>query len=105
MVALLILLAIGLPWLGALLVWLVGERPALHHGVAMFFSVISGIAGVGLLFFNGPQPVVLMRLGGVFGDVSFVADGLGVFLAAVATVIGCLAVIFSVDYMHGEQQL
>ncbi len=29
-------------------------------------------------------------------------DGLGVFLAAVAAVIGCLAVIFSVDYMRGR---
>jgi NADH-quinone oxidoreductase subunit L len=34
-----------------------------------------------------------------------VADGLGVFLAAVATVVGSLAVIFSVSYMHGDPQL
>jgi NADH-quinone oxidoreductase subunit L len=34
-----------------------------------------------------------------------VADGLGVFLAAVATVVGSLAVIFSVAYMHGDPQL
>ena len=43
--------------------------------------------------------------GGAFGDLTFVPDGLGVFLAAVATVIGSLAVIFSVDYMRGEAQL
>lgn len=46
-----------------------------------------------------------VSLGGIFGDLTFVPDGLGVFLAAVATVIGSLAVIFSVDYMHGEDQL
>jgi NADH-quinone oxidoreductase subunit L len=36
---------------------------------------------------------------------TFVADGLGVFLAAVATVVGSLAVIFSVAYMRGDPQL
>ena len=49
--------------------------------------------------------MVLFKVGGVFGDFTFMPDGLGVFLAAVATVIGSLAVIFSVDYMHGEAQL
>ena len=49
--------------------------------------------------------VINLALGGVFGTASFLPDGLGVFLAAVATVIGSLAVIFSVDYMQGEQQL
>ena len=46
-----------------------------------------------------------LPLGSIFGDATFVADGLGVFLAAVATVIGSLVVIFSVDYMRGEAQL
>ena len=43
-------------------------------------------------------------MGTVFGNFTFIADGLGVFLSAVATVIGSLAVIFSMDYMKGEAQ-
>jgi NADH-quinone oxidoreductase subunit L len=41
----------------------------------------------------------------VFGELTFVPDGLGLFLSAVATVVGSLAVVFSVDYMRGEAQL
>jgi NADH-quinone oxidoreductase subunit L len=43
--------------------------------------------------------------GGAFGDFTFVPDGLGAFLAAVATCIGSLAVVFSAAYMKGEAQL
>ena len=49
--------------------------------------------------------VFSLPAGDAFGDFTFVADGLGVFLAVVATVIGSLAVIFSIDYMKGEKQL
>jgi NADH-quinone oxidoreductase subunit L len=41
----------------------------------------------------------------VFGGFTFVPDGLGIFLAAVAAVVGGLSVLFSVDYMRGEPQL
>jgi NADH-quinone oxidoreductase subunit L len=44
-------------------------------------------------------------MGGVFGDFTFIPDGLGVFLSVIATVIGSLAVIFSTSYMKGETQL
>ena len=40
-----------------------------------------------------------------FGELTFVPDGLAVSLTAIAAVIGSLAVIFSVDYMRGEEQL
>ncbi len=49
--------------------------------------------------------ILSFPLGSVFGTVTFLPDGLAVFLAVVATVIGSLAVIFSVDYMKGEKQL
>ena len=49
--------------------------------------------------------VLDVPLGRAFGSVTFLPDGLAVFLAVVATVIGSLAVIFSVDYMRGEKQL
>jgi NADH-quinone oxidoreductase subunit L len=99
-------LIIGLPWLGALIVWLVGDdRPRLQHALATVFSVGGGIAALALLPFTSSEPALRLSMGGVFGDFTLVPDGLGVFLAAVAAVIGSLAVIFSIDYMHGEAQL
>lgn len=101
-----ILLAIGLPWLGALLVWAAGDtRPNLQHGLAVAFSVAAGIAALLLIPYGTKQIFVSVPIGGAFGDFTFSPDGLGVFLAAVATVIGSLAVIFSVDYMRGEASL
>jgi NADH-quinone oxidoreductase subunit L len=99
-------LTIGLPWLGALAVWLVRDRsPRAQHALAIFFAVTSGIAALALLPGTAGAVVFSIPIGGIFGNFSFMPDGLGVFLAAVATVIGSLAVIFSVDYMHGEAQL
>ncbi len=106
MAAILILLIIGLPWLGALLVWWIGDkRPNLQHGLAILFSVAAGIAAIALLFFSSSAIIINLNAGGVFGQFTFVADGLAVFLTVVATVIGSIAVIFSVDYMRGEHSL
>lgn len=102
----LILLTIGLPWLGALLVWAAGDaRPRVQHGLAVAFSVAAGIAALLLIPYATKQVVLSVPIGGAFGDFTFAPDGLGVFLAAVATVIGSLAVIFSVEYMRGEASL
>lgn len=102
----LILLVIGLPWFGALLVWWAGDNhPHWQHNLAIGFSVAAGIAALALLPLYSSQPGLTIPVGGVFGDFSFVPDGLGVMLAVIATVIGSLAVIFSKDYMHGEAQL
>ena len=103
---LLILLTIGLPWLGALVVWVAGDkRPRRTASVAVIFAVAAGVAA--LLLIPGATDNVELRIkvGSVFGDFTFVPDGLGVLLAAIATVVGSLAVIFSVDYMQGERQL
>jgi NADH-quinone oxidoreductase subunit L len=102
----LVVLTIGLPWVGAVVVWLAGKAPERwQHGLAVGFAILSGAAGLALLTQASSATAVTFPIGGVFGDFTFVADGLGVFLAAIATVIGCLAVIFSVDYMAGEAQL
>jgi NADH-quinone oxidoreductase subunit L len=102
----LILLTIGLPWLGALATWLIrNEDEQAQHWTAIGFSVLAGLAALGLLLQAGPGVALSIPLGGLFGDLSFVADGLGVFLAAVATVVGSLAVIFSKDYMHKDPQI
>jgi len=39
-----------------------------------------------------------IALGG-FGDFTLVPDGLGIFIAVIAAVVGSLAVIFATDYM------
>ena len=102
----LILLSIGLPWLGALAAWLMrNESERAQHASAVGFSVAAGVAGLVLIPQAGSGVALRIPIGGLFGDMTFVADGLGVFLAAVATVVGSLAVIFSVDYMRGDPQL
>lgn len=106
MASILLILTILIPWLGALLVWAVGDRhPRAQHGLAVAFSLAAGLAALILIGFSSSKPVINLPVGGVFGNFSFAADGLGVLLAAIATVIGSLAVIFSVDYMRGEAQL
>ena len=102
----LIFLVIGLPWLGALCVWLTGnQNPKVQHGLAVGFSVAAGLASLALIAFSNARVVIAIPFGAPFGTLTFVADGLGVFLAAVAAVIGALAVLFSVDYMKGDSQL
>lgn len=102
----LVWLTIGVPWLGAFVVWRLGdERPRAQHGAAAAFAVMGGVAALLLLPFVGETAVSRIPVGGIFGDFTLVADGLGVFLAVIATVIGSLAVIFSGAYMHGATQL
>src|SRR5512138_2601169 len=106
MAAWLIVLVIGIPWLGALLVWRTGDdRPRVQHTLAVGFAVAGGLVSLALLPLASDGTVVQIALGGVFGEMTFVPDGLAVFLAAVASVIGSLTVIFSIDYMRGEKQL
>ncbi len=106
MAAFWILFTIGATWLGALLLVLISDqRPRLQHTLAVTSALAAAVGGVALLLNAGPQTALVLPVGGPFGDFTFLADGLGVFLAAVATVVGSLAVIFSVDYMKGEHQL
>lgn len=102
----LILLTIGLPWLGALVAWLMrNEQERAQHTLAVAFSAAAGLASLALIPYASSAVALRLPIGGLFGDLTFVADGLGVFLAAVATVVGSLAVVFSVAYMHGDPQL
>jgi NADH-quinone oxidoreductase subunit L len=100
------LLAIGLPWLGAGVVRLTPDRkPAAQHASAVLFALAGAVAAVAMIPRRTDANVLGLPLGSVFGHLTFLPDGLAVFLAVVATVIGSLAVIFSVDYMKGERQL
>jgi NADH-quinone oxidoreductase subunit L len=100
------LLSIALPWLGALAVWLAADRrPHLQHTLAVLFALAGAVAAVAMIPHRIEANVLHVPLGAAFGEVTFLPDGLAIFLAVVATVIGSLAVIFSVDYMKGERQL
>lgn len=106
MTGILIGLVIGLPWLGALVLWRVSdERPRLQHALAVAFSSAAGFASLALIPFASAETAVRIDAGRYFGELTFVADGLAVSLTAIACVIGALAVIFSMDYMRGEAQL
>src|SRR6266545_8327088 len=106
MPGILVALVIGLPWLGAIAVWLArNERPQLQHTLAVGFSILTAITSLVLLKFASPEPAIHLALGKAFGNLTFVPDGLAVSLTAIAAVVGSLAVIFSVDYMRGDEQL
>jgi NADH-quinone oxidoreductase subunit L len=100
------LLSIGLPWLGAVVIWAVQDRkPNLLHALAVLFALAGAAAALAMVPLRTEANVLSLPLGAAFGALTFLPDGLAVFLAVVATVIGSLAVIFSVDYMKGERQL
>ncbi len=106
MTAILIGLVIGLPWLGAVLLWRTSDdAPRLQHTLAVVFSIAAGIASLALIPFASAETAISIPMGHYFGNLTFTADGLAVTLSAIACVIGSLAVIFSVNYMHGEEQL
>jgi len=107
MISILIACSISVPWLGALLVWLIGDRhEKVQHWTAILFSLVAGATAIMMLWHDSSEVGLSIVLNNrVFGEFNFVADGLGVFLSVIATVIGSLAVIFSTSYMKGEAQL
>lgn len=109
-VPLLLFLCIVGPWIGALLIWVCGDqRPRTQHTLATIASIVAAVAAVLLLpqqlWATTDEVAVSLPFGPFIGDLTFVIDGLGVYLAAIATVIGSLTVIFSIGYMAGAAQL
>lgn len=106
MAGIIVALVIVLPWLGALAVWFArNKHPRLQHTLAVLFSVLTAFTSLALFLFASSTPAIHIPFGKAFGDLTFVPDGLAVSLTAIAAVVGSLAVVFSVDYMHGEAQL
>jgi NADH-quinone oxidoreductase subunit L len=106
----LIFLTIGTPWIGAFIVWVTSDnRPRALNFLASAFSLIAAIAALLLLdqsqWTATNEVSFQLPMGPFIGDMTFVADGLGVYLAVIATVIGSLTVIFSIGYMAGSAQL
>ncbi|HEX8991310.1 MAG TPA: proton-conducting transporter membrane subunit [Anaerolineales bacterium] len=106
MLAVWTLLAIGLPWLGALCLLVVGDchRRRLNF-LASLFAVLAGMATLAALPLASGKTLSLFSLGGVFGEFTLLADGLSLSIAAIATVVGSAAVIFAIDYMKHAEQL
>jgi NADH-quinone oxidoreductase subunit L len=112
MVNTLILTTIFLPWLGAVVIWAIHDRnPRLQHTLAVGFSLLAGLAALAILPFISSQETAIFSLTtqsaapSTWGSLTFVPDAMGVLLTVIATVIGSFAIIFSVEYMHGEAQL
>jgi NADH-quinone oxidoreductase subunit L len=103
----LLAVTIGLPWIGAACIWLVGDRrPKILHVLATIFSISTGLAALGMLPLASSAVAIRIPIGGFLGDFTLVADGLGVLIAVIATGVGSLAVIFSINYMqHHDKQL
>ncbi|MBW6472483.1 MAG: NADH-quinone oxidoreductase subunit L [Anaerolineaceae bacterium] len=102
----LVIITILVPWIGALVVWLIGDRhEKIQHVCAVVFSTTAAISSIAMLWVYRSGTVLSFSMGSSYGNFSFVTDGLGLFLATVATVIGALTIIFSVDYMRGSAQL
>jgi NADH-quinone oxidoreductase subunit L len=98
--------SIAIPWLGAVIIWLTGDQNSrLQHFFAVLFSVIAAGCSIGLLTDISSGTAISISFGSSYGNLTFVPDGLGVYLSIIATTIGALAVIFSLNYMHGEDQL
>ncbi len=95
-------LTVFLPWAGAIVVLAAGRAPRLRTGLAIAFAAADAVLSVLLIPLASGKTGFSVVLGGPFGELSLLPDAFGVFLAAVAAVIGGLAVVFSVDYMRGE---
>jgi NADH-quinone oxidoreductase subunit L len=106
MLTLLTLLMIALPWFGALCIWMIGDsHRRLLNILATSFSVLAGLAALASLPLATSATVLRVPMGSVFGDFTLVPDGLALSIAAIATLVGSLAVIFAIDYMKHSQQL
>ena len=106
MTTVLVLLVIALPWAGAFVVLLFDDnKPRAQHASAVIFAVVTGCAALGIIPGISDEVVFSLPMGAAFGALTFVPDALGVSLTVIATVVGSLAIIFSVDYMRGEAQL
>ena len=96
-------LTVFLPWLGAGAVLAVGRAARLRTWIAITFAAADAVLSILLIPLASDRVGFSLVIGGAFGELSLLPDGFGVFLAAVAAVIGGLAVVFSVDYMRGEE--
>ena len=71
MTAILIGFVIGIPWLGALILWRTSdENPRLQHTLAVAFSIAAGCASLALIFFSSAETAVDIPMGAFFGSLN-----------------------------------
>jgi NADH-quinone oxidoreductase subunit L len=95
-------LTVFLPWIGAIFVTAASRAGRLRTAFAIAFGAADAVLSILLIPLASSGIGFTLSIGGVFGDFTLAPDGIAVFLAAVAAVIGFLAIVFSVDYMRGE---
>src|SRR5512140_1891939 len=107
MLTTLVLLTIAIPWICAACIMLVGDggNRRLLNVLAVIFAALAGAIALMALPLATGKTLMVAALGGVFGDFTLLADGLSLSIAAIATVVGGVAVVFAIDYMrhHSEQ--
>lgn len=104
--ATLILLAIAIPLVGAVLIWMSGNRPNQREGVtlvtaAALFAVVVMIHGE---IAEGFYPLV--QLIGLFPDAAFLlrVEPLGMMFALIASFLWIVNSIYSIGYMRGNNE-
>lgn len=98
----LIVLLLLVPYAGALAV-LLARTPRAQTQIAVGAAILTALFAVLLLPYASPHPALVVSIMGT--TAGFVPDGMGLILALIAAGIGCLTVIFSIDYMRGEAGL
>ena len=93
-------LPILIPWIGALVIMGL-HRTRVIHGVAVGTAILNGIGALLLIPLSAEHAQLLIPAGQFWGTWRFSPDSLSALLSLIAAIIGALAVIFSVDYMHG----
>ena len=82
MLSILTILIIGIPWIGAACIWLLGDRrPRVLHALATIFALLAAIATLSVIPFSTSQTVVRIAMGGILGDFTLIPDGLAIFIA------------------------
>ncbi|MCD4752653.1 MAG: NADH-quinone oxidoreductase subunit L [Anaerolineaceae bacterium] len=103
--SILLLFVILFPWFGAIIIVAFRQtQEKAQHWLASAFSLLTALAAWLLLPYNNTR-IISIPLGGIFGKIEFVSDGLAILLVIIATSIGSLAILFSTSYMKGESQL
>ena len=103
---LLVLLAIGLPWLGAALVRPVSDaKPKLQHTLAVVFALAGAAAALALIPQRVDHNILSIPLGGAFGEFTFCGRRTGPVPCRGRHRHRRLAVILIGTYMWGEEQL
>ena len=92
---------LALPWCGAAAVWCVRDtHPRARDFVAVAFSIATALVSLTLLPQATSSTTLRLAVGGAFGDYTFVPDALAMRMAVIATTIGALSIVFSLDYMQ-----